>query len=169
MEYRTQFKTTPAPTGAALRKKRNLLIYPKFQLTLLAVQTGVLLLTLGMVALQSWRSVDHLRQLGESAALAPTHPYFRFLDMHAQSLLSFLGVAFVVAVIVTSLISLVLSHRLAGPIIRLRGYFRELSETGKITHELKFRQGDFFAEVPELVNQALKKVKLAAKPKPKPY
>lgn len=47
-----------------------------------------------------------------------------------------------------------LTHRMAGPIIRLRGHIRAIAD-GKDVAPLTFRDGDFFSDLPALFNQMM--------------
>ncbi|MFK7819030.1 MAG: hypothetical protein AB8G99_09940 [Planctomycetaceae bacterium] len=47
-----------------------------------------------------------------------------------------------------------LTHRMAGPIVRLRGHIRSISD-GEDVPPLKFRDGDFFSDVPDMFNNMM--------------
>lgn len=51
-----------------------------------------------------------------------------------------------------------LTHRMAGPIVRLRGHIRSIAD-GKEVGPLKFRDGDFFSDVPAMFNEMMEKVR----------
>ena len=51
-----------------------------------------------------------------------------------------------------------LTHRMAGPIVRLRGHIRSVAE-GEEVGPLKFRDGDFFDDVPALFNEMVAALK----------
>ncbi len=50
-----------------------------------------------------------------------------------------------------------LTHRMAGPIVRLRGHVRALTR-GDDVAPLKFRDGDFFDDLPAMFNQMVEKL-----------
>lgn len=50
-----------------------------------------------------------------------------------------------------------LTHRMAGPIVRLRSHIRAIAE-GEDVDPLKFRDGDFFRDLPPLFNQMIEKL-----------
>lgn len=141
------------------RKPKNLLIYPKFQLNLLATNTVILLMSFAFVGIQSYRSFSQLKTVGMAAGLAPAHPYYRFVDLQSHTVYQNLIIAFLISFVFSSIFSLYLSHRLAGPICRMKSYFAEIAESGRVTHDVKFRKHDFFEELPNLINRALKKIK----------
>jgi hypothetical protein len=146
------------PTSKS-RKTINILIYPKFQLILILVNTLTLFITVSFVGLQSWRSLAYLRQLGVSVDLPTNHTYFKFIDMQSGHLWINLILAFALAAFVSSTICLYISHRMAGPIVRLKNYLDTVTETKKVTEELQFRKNDFFSDLPQALNQAVKAIK----------
>jgi hypothetical protein len=137
------------------RKSWNYLIYPRFQLTIIAVNTIVTLAIFIAVWIQASRAFGKLEEMGQAIKLAPDHPYFQFIDFQSRHMYANLSVAFAIGLVISGIVTLLLSHRLAGPIIRTRGYFREITANGKIEYKLKFRDGDFFSDLPAIVNEAL--------------
>ena len=63
----------------------------------------------------------------------------------------YLAIAFVLSCFVT----LIISHRLAGPMVIMQKYFKQLEESGEIEQALKLRDGGFFKELPEAINRGL--------------
>jgi len=57
--------------------------------------------------------------------------------------------------IFSALVMLVVSNRLAGPIVRLRRYFGDIAIKTDNVPPLSFRKGDFFGDLPEVVNRAV--------------
>jgi hypothetical protein len=51
------------------------------------------------------------------------------------------------------------SQRMAGPIKRLSGFFSEIERTGDFPPEIRFREGDFFQELPPQINEAFLAIK----------
>ena len=52
---------------------------------------------------------------------------------------------------------LILSNRIAGPLIKLRSYFEDMAETGKLK-KISFRDGDFFKEIEVSFNESIDKL-----------
>lgn len=145
--------------GKKSRSRRGWLIYPRFQLTLVAMNTGVLLAVFAVLSIQLNRAFGQLRQSGIDLNLGESHPYFKFLTLQAQTVVTYLGWGFVLATVISSLGILMISHRLAGPIVRLNGYLKRISDEGpRAVTPLKFRKGDFFSELAGSVNQAFSRV-----------
>jgi hypothetical protein len=70
-----------------------------------------------------------------------------------------MGIALVVGVLATGITTLLLSHKMAGPMIRLRNYFGQISKDGDFPETLNFRNGDFFQDLPPMINQAFAALK----------
>lgn len=139
---------------ANLRSKRWLLIYPKFQLQLVGLNALVLIGVFGFIARGALKSFDEFREMGLSAQLPADHVYFRFLSLQSSNLVWHLSVGFLLSFVLSTGLILVLSHRLAAPILRLHTYFSTLIKNEKRI-PLKFRKRDFFSELPPLINEAL--------------
>jgi hypothetical protein len=144
-----------------LKKKLRwkLLIYPSFQLRLLAMNLAFAAGMCGIIAVLSARSFSRLRELGTAASLAPTHPYFQLLELQIREFWVNLAIAFGVSFALFSLGALYLSNRLAGPIVRMRGFFRGLGSSSSEPDQLKFRKDDFFGDLPPLINSALSRLR----------
>lgn len=138
--------------------RRKLIVYPKFQGTLLLVNTLVLVGVFLLVWFQVSGVFTALRGAGESVHLAPDHPYFRFLKMETRMLAVGIGFAFIAGVVASWIALLVFSHRMAGPMVRMRNYLKEVAEKG-LTREqrLAFRKKDFFQDIPPVLERALRK------------
>jgi hypothetical protein len=137
------------------KKRKKLLIYPQFQLRLMGLQTSVTLGIFGVIYLLAYLSFERFKSLGIQAGLPPEHPYFSLIELQASNLLLSIGFTLFVGWVVNGYLMLELSQRLAGPVIRLKSFFKSIAETGKIP-PLSFRQGDFFADLPHEINTALR-------------
>ncbi len=141
-------------------------VHSKFQWIFLFVNLGILLSTILFIGIQVSRTYGYLNQLGVDVNLEAGHPFFKFIELQKSILIqdlwaiALLSVIFLVIVSVVS--TLILTHRVAGPFIRLKSYFKALSETAEVK-PLSFRKGDFFDELPGLINDALQKIKKSLK------
>lgn len=138
--------------------RTNLLIYPKFQLLLIGCNFGIVTLGFLAVAAGLHHFFAQLHGRGVESGLSPAHYYFIFLGNESHRLYGVVGAAYVLSILVSSLFTLYLSQKIAGPIVRLRGYFRAM-EKGSSPKPLEFRKGDFFDELPKTVNEALKRLR----------
>ncbi|MBC7691221.1 MAG: hypothetical protein H7222_05580 [Methylotenera sp.] len=153
----------PAPVAAQRSPKSNgrkkLLIHPQFQLLLLGVNFGVILLFSTIV----WATVQNtLLDLKPAAGLSgmEVDAYRRFLDYQAGNFQTAILGSMVVGLIVSGVVTLLISHRFAGPLIRLRNYFRSIGQSAdaELVPELSFRDGDYLGELPPLINKAFARV-----------
>lgn len=141
------------------KTRMKLLIYPKFQLSLIWVNGIIMSFTLGAVGLQALRTHDQMQQIGRSAHLPENHPYFKFIELQSNALFSNLAVAMIAGFAVSTLLTLVISNRLAGPILRLEKYFRQIAKGTRPVPKLTFRRGDYFEELPPAVNEAFESLR----------
>lgn len=137
------------------RKIKNFLIYPKFQLVLIGVNSLLMVLAFVFAYVGVSSGFDTLRQVGVDARVSSTHPFFNYIDLQQAFILKYLAIALTAALILTMIFSLVFSHRVVGPITKLRNDLKRVVEGEDVT--FKFRKNDFFKELPELINKILKK------------
>jgi hypothetical protein len=134
------------------------LVYPRFQLLLMVCNLSVLTVAFAAVVMNVAASYAVLRQQGISAGMPPDHSYFNFLDLQARLIYKSIALALGLSFLGMGLVTLWLSNRLAGPIVRLREYFRNIAVSGNYD-ALRFRKDDFFPDLPEAVNDALTTLK----------
>lgn len=137
----------------------RLLIYPKFQLRLVVANVCLTAAALAFVGVQLQRAFFRLRELGVTAKIPADHAYFKFLDWQLGQMYSYFAIAFVAAFLLSVAVTLKISHRLAGPLVRLRGYFRKLADEGGPLTEIRFRKGDYLYDLPDFINRALRRVR----------
>lgn len=141
-----------------LSYRSRLLIYPRFQLTLLGAQLVITIAALLAVITLTEGSYSYLKQQGMMLGVPLQQPYFQFLDAHAKLVYRYLALALALSFVVSCLSSLLISQRLTGPIYRLRQYFKAVANGEKV-EPIHFRKGDFFSDLPNLVNQAFERTK----------
>nr|AQQ74642.1 hypothetical protein [uncultured bacterium] len=135
--------------------RTRLLVYPRFQLTLIAVNLGVMLAVVGATFIAVTRSYSVLKSEGMSIGLRADHPYFKFLELQSAMVYKSMGLAVAAGAVLSVLLLLVLSHWLTGPIVRLRTHFERIAEGQAAGELLNFRRRDFFPDLPEVVNRAV--------------
>ena len=140
------------------RKMTNIFIYPKFQFALLLAQIVVSIITLGVIYIKVVAVFQHLVEMGEKLNLPKDHAYYTFIQ-HSQNMMTMnLTWAVGFSLFLTIVSSLYLSHKVVGPIYRLRIYFKSLA-AGEPASQLKFRKEDYFEDLPDLINEGIKKLK----------
>jgi signal transduction histidine kinase len=80
--------------------------------------------------------------------------FIQLMTEQLRTLIFYMLIAFVIAVLSTAVLTMLISHRMAGPITRLNGFFTQIGKTGEFPPELRFRGGDFFQELPPKINEA---------------
>ena len=138
--------------------RTKLIVYPRFQYAIIGVNLGILAVTLSAVAISTWASFNKLHQMGVEANLSADHAYFKFLVKQSEQLYLYLGIALTMALLASTIFSIVISHRMAGPLVRLMNYFKAISN-GEEVREISFREKDFFTEIPPVINEAINKIK----------
>jgi hypothetical protein len=141
-------------TGRPRRQFRKLLIYPQFQIPLV----GLNLAAIGVSLLVFWVAAQNtLRDLQPAGALSGIDIdfYRRFLEYQSSQFRNMFLSATAVSVAFSTLVTLFLSHRIAGPMVRLRSYFHALKDGADPIPQLAFRDRDFLGDIPPLVNEAI--------------
>ena len=66
---------------------------------------------------------------------------------------------FTLSIFLTIAASIYLSHKIVGPVYRLKHFFINIVETKEKNHVLSFRTGDYYSDLPAIINSALDKIK----------
>ncbi len=141
------------------RSKTKFLLYPKFQLALIATSSFVTILTALVSTAMVYQSYNNLKAMGVAVQLRADHPYFEFLTMQSYKMYWALGIGAGISLFFSVVIMLFITHRLVGPLHRLRSYLTEIAKTGHVERPLKFRDGDYLEDLPEAVNTAFDAIK----------
>ena len=140
------------------RKITNYMIYPQFQLALLGANIVILLLILILIYLTANDVFNNLGQMGKTIGLPADHPYFDFVSRSRNIMNMRMYWTFGLSIILSFVSSILISHRLAGPIYKLRNYFLGIVNDKAFT-TLKFRKKDYFYDLTDIVNEAVEKLK----------
>lgn len=125
--------------------------------------------TLAFLSIEAFRAYGALRELGRGVGLPEEHPYFEALAGFARDWAWRGGIAAFLSLLMAGTATLLISHRLAGPMIRMRGYFKALAEDRHLEQPggriptLHFRRGDFFRDLPPAINEALARLETRAR------
>lgn len=142
--------------------RRNFLINPKFQLSFLGYTVGVSVVTIGFFYAADAYFFWKFSQLGQGLGLPSNHVFFQFLDEQKSTKNFYYGVAAGIAVSFLTVWGLLLSHRVAGPLYRLRKHATAVAN-GETRSDVRFRKGDFFQEVAEAYNLQMQRYRDAVK------
>ena len=138
--------------------RKKLLINPGFQLTLMGINAAVITLVFGVIWIQSGRIFS---DMGPFTGLAGIRGDLTsdYLAYQASRFHTTIIVSYLFAMITSCALTLVVSYRFAGPLVRLKGYFERLGTDNTPFHELNFRSGDYFSELPRIINDGLQRFK----------
>jgi hypothetical protein len=133
-------------------------IYPQFQSSLLLANILSNLIVFALIYSQIYSLFESLESTGHSINLPQGHIYFQFIEMQKSNIIWSTLMFVTLSILLTSILTLWFSHRLAGPLVRLKKHLSETIQLGQY-HELNFRKGDYFSDLPEILNEAIKRIK----------
>ncbi len=139
--------------------KRKYLVYPKFQVPLILfniVITGVLF---GLVGYLVIRSHLYLEQLVKQTRLPAQNLFIQLLTEQLRTLLIYMVVSLGIAIGTTGVFTLILTHKMAGPLMRLKSFFGDIAKNSEFPDALRFRDGDYFQDLPPTINGAFTSLK----------
>lgn len=139
-------KTTPP-----MKHKRSYWIDSKVQWAI--IQKTLLLCTavIALLYLADQFFFYRMESMGKELGFEPDHVYFMFLkEQQRIKFWTFLATAGIISVVGT-FIGIRFSHRIAGPIFRLKKELRRINNGEKI-QEVNLRNADFFMEMAEEFN-----------------
>ena len=131
--------------------RKNFLINPRFQLSFLAYTLGVSILTIAFFYAADAYFFWKFHQLGQGLGLPSNHVFFQFLDEQHSTKNTYYGIAAAVSLVFLTIWGLLLSHRVAGPLYRLRKHLHSVAQ-GETFSDVRFRKGDYFVEVADAYN-----------------
>ncbi len=136
-------------------KRKKYLINPDFQISFIKLIMILLIIVIGIFyganTLLFWTFAEKGRVLG----LEPNHVFFSFLMEQRNTMdMIFIWTTLVTTIVVISY-GLFLSNRVAGPVHRLKVFLDEYKANNNQS-PLKFRKKDYFPELAESINEALK-------------
>lgn len=132
------------------RELKNILINPSFQIKLLSYFAGLFFLTTaslyGTLYLFIWRFKEKALKVG----IPEGHVFFDFLSYQQHDLNNLFMILVAVNFVILLLVGFILSHRIAGPIHKLK---RHLGQQAPASEPFKLREHDFFRELEPIVQQ----------------
>lgn len=138
-------------------KRRQFLVNPPFQFRIMGWMTLISLAPVFVFFSAHHYFFWQLERLGLDIGLSGEHVYFKFLEVQSQKLFLIFIICSVLTTTCVLLLGLFLSHRIAGPIHRLKSYLQDFHRNEK-NPPLSFREGDYFGELPAIVNDCLAKL-----------
>jgi methyl-accepting chemotaxis protein len=139
-------------------QRKVYLINPKFQLSFIFFSTITSLLGMLVFFVASNYFFWSFKNLGKTYGIPENHIFFTFINDQGHKMNMIFLVSSIVFFIITIIGSLLLSHRVAGPIYRLTSHLNNISEKKELS-EVKFRSGDFFIELQDAFNGYINRIK----------
>ncbi|MBN21464.1 MAG: hypothetical protein CL678_09280 [Bdellovibrionaceae bacterium] len=133
-------------------ERKQFLINRPFQLKFLKNAVGMGLIIIGMVYAANHFFFMQFIEFGQAAEFAPGDPYFTFIEDQKElmnSIFLFTAICISAALGVGGLL---FSHRIAGPIYRIKKHMDDTSKGKQELKKIHFRDDDFFQELAESYN-----------------
>lgn len=147
---------TKTKTESTPRQLKNLLINPQFQLKFLSYFIMLFVVTTISLYSTTFLFFYRMKQKAINVGIPDGHVFYQFLTNQKHDLdLLFIGLAAFNLLLLIG-VGFVISHRIAGPIFKLKGQLRDFSPE---SDEYRLRETDFFRELEPLVQNLKEKIK----------
>ena len=140
-----------------MKIRLNYFVYPEFQGSLLLINLVVNFFLFSYISIRVQSFFDVLVENGKSLGIPYGHTYFQFIENQRMYLRSEFNLGIMVSLLGTSLLTLWISHKLAGPLVRLKNHLVKTALEGRYK-PLTFRENDYFKELPLELNKAMESV-----------
>ena len=134
------------PSNNHVYKRKEMLVNPKIQWTLMATYLVSILIVIGVCYGSALRLVEGVRETVLTEGPSP------ILDQLKDDLILTLAVTSAILITGVGTWILIVSHRIAGPIYGLVRVLQDLAQ-GKEGRRVHFRKGDFFPDLEKSFNQ----------------
>ncbi len=150
-------QNTPTPASGGSTRRRQFLINPKLQLTIIGFNCVLAVLAIIIFYFLNVNLFNEFVRPKDAEFVSD--PFIQQMVAEATSKLRMMFALTAAAVMCTMITGgLILSNRVAGPIYRLQKHINELI-SGKATGDVHFRDKDFFPELAESFNKLIAKLK----------
>ncbi len=139
------------------RKVKNFIIFPKFQITLVIINLIIMTFCFILVFYQIHDSFAEIVTLGKRLRLPESSAYYKVMEYHHEKINLRLLIAAVICYACSFVLTIAVSHKVSGPLYRLKKYFIDMNDEG-YTAELTFREGDYYGDLPDVINSGIKKL-----------
>lgn len=143
---------------------QSFIVNPVFQLRLIGA--GVLMAGIVIAVFYGANTFFFYKftEIAHQTGLPKEHIFFQFIDGQVQIMNLVFGMTASVTFALLFVSTVILSHRIAGPLYRLNTHMNDVA-AGKTREYISFRRNDYFPELAEAYNkqlEALKKGDLSA-------
>lgn len=133
-------------------------IYPKFQRQFLSIIIFMVMTACTLYYAVIWYFFTSFYNKGSESGIPADHVYFKFLDNLAAEMNLMMLIGTLILVGLFLMIGVIVSHKIAGPLVRMQSEFTRMKESDKI-HPIVFRQGDYFQDITVPFNEMAQKWK----------
>ena len=134
------------------RKLKNIIIYPEFQFKFVAIICLVSLVAPIIIYFFQYTAFQEQIQNGQMMNLPETHPYFVFYNDFLQRSLNVLLIGIGTSFFTALIVGIYISHRIAGPLVKMRKHFESIADSKYEEHAIYFRDKDYFKELAAAYN-----------------
>jgi len=138
--------------------KRKLLISPHFQLRFIAFAAVTAIVACASFYFASSYLFGTIIEQSVALGIRPSNPVYLLLYRLDSTLATIFGFVSAGVVVVTGIGGLLFSHRVAGPMYRMRTHFEQVAK-GETYEGLRFRTGDYFSDVADAYNSQMEHVR----------
>lgn len=143
-----------APRGSWFWHRRNYVIAPRLQLKIVGLLAGVAIISSAIICLVAYERIILMDHLFNGNYVPPALGKSTLVII-ANTLMIRLVIIVTAMIAVFTLLGIYLTHKVAGPIWKLEQQITEFLN-GKDIKDIKFRKGDEFQRLPELVNRLIR-------------
>jgi hypothetical protein len=134
------------------RSLKNVLIYPEFQLRLITIITVISLIAPLLIYFFQYSAFQDQIENGQMMNLSEAHPYYVFYYDFQQRMLTVLFTTLLISFLTSLVVGLYVSHKIAGPLIKMRKHFEAIGRREVDEHAIYFRDRDYFRDLAEAYN-----------------
>jgi hypothetical protein len=139
-------------------KRKIFFIYPDFQLRFIAWLLIPALANAAVLITSLYLIVNRSKEISTTIGLNSDHLFFAFIDMQREYMFWVYLFTTVMLSVLLIVFGLFLSHRLAGPMVKLRNHITNINSGSEVEHVF-LRKNDFFRELLPPLNEHLDQYK----------
>lgn len=140
-----------------LNTRKKWMVFPAFQWQLVAGLLLVMGTVFGLTFFFVHQSFVGMFDMGLSAGLPADHSFYKFVQYQWSVVAKYLLISMGIGLGATTILAVLLSHKLVGPLVRLRSHFQKMGRTGNAKN-IHFRKGDYLEHLGPEINKAITKV-----------
>jgi uncharacterized membrane protein YraQ (UPF0718 family) len=141
-----------------MNNRKKFYVYPEFQNKLVVLNIISMLVFSGIIGAAVYFNYQEMLSLGTKNGFQSDHPFQKFISGQYSALTTYLVVGLVTASLISTVLNIIFSLKLVGPILRLKDHLQKISRGEIENYRLQFREGDAFLELPDHFNAALDKI-----------